>query len=87
TKHSSGAKERFEGEHCELCASLQKLYVCIPGGISSRTGTRGEDQILQISKDRASKISKENIVNSVLCCRNYVRIQSGAICSRHSDRN
>ena len=50
TKNSSGAKEHFEGEHCELCASLQKLYVCIPAGISSRTGTRGEDQILQISK-------------------------------------
>ena len=40
TKHSPGAEECFKGEHCQLCASLQELYVCIPGGISSWTGTR-----------------------------------------------
>ena len=38
-KHSPGAEECFKGEHCQLRASLQKLHVCIPGGIGSWTGT------------------------------------------------
>ena len=27
TKHSSRAEEHFKGEHCEICASMQELYV------------------------------------------------------------
>ena len=29
TEHSSWVEERYEGEHCELCASMQELYVCL----------------------------------------------------------
>ena len=36
TKHSSGAEERYKVEHCELCASMQELYVCVSGRVSSR---------------------------------------------------
>ena len=47
TEHSSWVEERYD---CELRASVPELYVCISGGICSRTGTGGEDQILQVCK-------------------------------------
>ena len=36
TEHSSGTEECYEGQHCELCASMQELYVCVSGRVSSR---------------------------------------------------